>query len=466
MRGQSDIIRRGDLMKIKTLSFERKEDIPLNVQIYQKIKDDIMHGYIKKGDQLPSIRKCEELMHVSKTSVGRAYERLLDEGFIITKPKVGFFVDVDDEQARLRNVVHEGSEIVEQRNIRYDFRAQTVDVESFDIALWKKYLKSVLDLHSEIATYGDSQGEYQLRLALQKYAYSMRGVLCTTEQIIVGASFQSLLYLLCGLFGNNIVVGMTEYGFQQAETVFHDYGYPIRKFPVDKHGISMTALYESDVNLLYIHSGAYGSDHQMITRKSADALKVWATSTGAYIIEDDHNGELRYQSRPSVAMQGYDHDHRIIYIGSFSKLLLPSLRISYMVLPEQYQKKFIARKDSYAPTSSKIEQLALAHYIMDGHLERHVRRLRKRYDQKSKLLLDALKRYFPEATLWLEEIGLQVIVHFANMRNVVRCMLIANENDILIQLNADHDIALSFASIDEAEMEIAVKTLYELWKTM
>lgn len=452
-------------MKIKTLSFERKEGIPLNIQIYQKIKDDIIHGYIKKGDQLPSIRKCEELMRVSKTSVEHAYERLLDEGFIITKPKVGFFVDVDDEQARLRNAVYEHSTIVEQRDIRYDFRAQTVDVESFDIALWKKYLKSVLDHHSEIATYGDSQGEYQLRLALQKYAYSMRGVLCTREQIVVGASFQSLLYMLCGLFEKDIVVGMTEDGFQQAETVFHDFGYNIRKFPVKKHGISIKALYESDVNLLYIHSGSYGSDHQMITRERATALMQWATSTGSYIIEDDHNGELRYQSRPSVAMQGYDHDHRILYIGSFSKLLLPSLRISYMVLPKPYQEKFITRKDAYAPTSSKIEQLALAYYIMDGHLERHVRRLRKRYEQKSELLLKTLKHYFPEATFWLEEIGLQVIVHFSKNIDVVRCIAIANEHDILIQLNKNDDMALSFASIDEREMEQAVKTLYELWHT-
>ena len=207
-------------MKLKTINFERTTGKALYLQIYEKLRSDILSGYLVKGDQLPSIRKCEALMKVSKTSIERAYEKLLEEGYILSIPQKGFFVDVEPENVQLRKAVLAQGAALQDEKIRYDFRSQTMDVSSFDLTLWKKYLKEVLDGHYEIATYGEARGELRLRMALQKYAYTVRGVLCTSNQLLIGSSFQSLLYVLCGLLDKPVVIGLEESGFPQAEAVF------------------------------------------------------------------------------------------------------------------------------------------------------------------------------------------------------------------------------------------------------
>lgn len=450
-------------MKVKTINFERQKGSPLYKQIYLKLQGDILSGYLRKGDQLPSIRKCESMMKVSKTSVERAYEQLLEEGYICSIPQKGYFVDVDAESASLRKAVLQQPIALEKKTIRYDFRSQTMDSASFDIALWKKYLKEVLDGHEEISTYGDAQGEQALRVALSKYAYSIRGVLCSSDQILIGSSFQSLLYVICGLFSKPCVIGMEESGFSHAETVFADYRFPVRKLSSNASGILMKELYESDVNVLYINSGSHGSNHQPLSRLKREELLQWAQDKNAYIIEDDHNGELRYRSKVTPAMQGFDMGKHVIYIGSFSKLLLPSLRISYLVFTKDLLPLFEQRRDSYSPTSSKIEQLALAHYIADGHLERHVRRLRKRYEVKSNLMRECIQDIFPDVECILEEASLQFILRFPASFSVETAIDKAKKHHILIQKNTGGDIVLSFAAIPQQELRKALEELHRLW---
>lgn len=446
-------------MKVKTINFEIKQGIPIYKQLYQKIQSDILSGYLVKGDQLLSIRKCEKLLKISKTSIERAYEKLLDAGYIISIPQKGYFVNVDQEQIKLRKALINQPMQMNKNNILYDFRSQSMDSSSFDIALWKKYLKNVLDSSTEITTYGEPQGELALRIALQKYAYSIRGVLCRSEQILVGSSFQSLLYILCGLCTKPCQIGMETSGFPQAETVFHDYGFTIHKIKADKDGINLEDLYHSNIQILYINSGSHGSDHQPVSKRKRNELLKWAETKNALIIEDDHNGELRYQTKTTPALQGFDMGKHVVYIGSFSKLLLPSLRISYMVLTDDLLAKFEKRKENYSPTSSKIEQLALAHYIVDGHLERHVKRLRKRYEQKSREMQKHLQTCFPQVECVLEEAALQFIMRFPNEFNVDYLIEKAKTHNILIQKNTDNELVLSFAAIKEEEIEKAINTL-------
>lgn len=451
-------------MKVKTIDFERVEGEPLYKQLYKKIRQDIIFGYLRKGDQLPSIRKCEQMLKLSKTSIEHAYQQLVEEGFLIAIPQKGYFIDVDKEHAMLRKQMLFQSRDKLTKEIRFDFRSQSVDRDRFDIALWKKYLKRILD-GNEISTYGDAQGEKTLRIALQKYAYSVRGVLCDSEQMLVGSSFQSLLYILCGLLHTSCVIGMEESGFAQAETVFRDYHLTLRKLPSDENGICMRHLYDSDVRVLYINNGSHGSNHQPLCKTKREALLTWARRKNAYIIEDDHNGELRYHTKLTPAMQGFDMGKHVFYIGSFSKILLPSLRISYLVFTKAFQKHFAKRKDTYSPTSSKIEQLALAHYIADGHMERHVKRLRKRYERKSSYMERLLHVYFPQANCLLEEAALQFILRFPQVQHMDRFIELAKHNQILVQKTSNHELVLSFAAIKEEFMESALQELQMLWES-
>ena len=146
-------------MEMQTSTFERQKGMALYKQIYLKLRKDIMQGYLKKGDRLPSIRSCEQLFKVSKTSVERAYQLLLDEGYISSRPQAGYYVDVDEEHVRMRLSLLQNVQRNPAYRIRYDFRSQSMDHDAFDMTLWKKYLKEVLELHQVITTYGDAQGE-------------------------------------------------------------------------------------------------------------------------------------------------------------------------------------------------------------------------------------------------------------------------------------------------------------------
>lgn len=446
-------------MKMNVINFDKKKETPLYEQIYHKLQEDILSGYLKKGDQLPSIRKAMTLFRVSKTSVERAYDALMLEGWIKAMPQKGYFVDVDTQHVALRKELLQSSGNVEKEIVRYDFRSQSMDMDAFDINLWKKYIKDILDHHQEIGTYGDAQGEAVLRHALCEYAYSMRGVLCRDEQILIGSSFQSLLYVLCGLLHRPAVFGMQEDGFLPFQTVCEDYAIPIKPFPMDEEGIVMEALYQSDIDLLYINSVSCGYNHQPISAKRRKELLAWAKEKQVWIVEDDHNGELRYHTRMTPAMQGFDDGEHVIYIGSFSKLLLPSLRISYMVLPTSLYRRYQKREKSYSPTASKIEQLAFAHYIADGHLERHVKRLRKRYSRKSQYMLQLLKQHFQTADIYLDESALQFILRIKESYRVSWFLHNAKKNGIQITISKQEELILSFAAIPQEDMEEAVREL-------
>lgn len=444
-------------MKIDTINFEKEEGRPLYLQIFEKIRDDIINGYLKQGDKLPSLRSSTQLYKVSRTTIEACYQRLLLEGYIQSTPQVGYSVSVDRENAQMRKAMLEHTYTQVDTKVRYDLRTSAIDRNSFDYDIWMHYLKEVLRDRESIASYGEHQGEMELRQALHTYSYSMRGVLCNVEQILIGASVQSLLYIICGLVKGIKRVGMEASGFPQGEKVFTDCGFEVVKLPSDEHGICMEALQNEQLSLLYINSASYGKQHKAIPRETRKALLTWAKANNVLIIEDDHNGELRYLHKPTPAMQGYDMGKQVIYIGSFSKLLLPALRMSYMVLPQLLQNTYQQQKQFYNPTASKIEQLALARYIADGHLEKHIRRLRKRYEQKSKLMMEAITTYFPTTLQQLDESGLAIRLYVqGNHKQFVenaRC------RGIYLQLHKDGYIILSFASLQASQIKNVIQEL-------
>ena len=451
-------------MKLQTLTFEKKSGIPIYKQLYEKLRADILNGHVKHGDQLMSIRLCEKQWKISRTSIERAYELLLLEGYIISIPQKGYYVDVDEKHRGLRKQLMDNTKDTHHEIIRYDFRSQTMDKDAFDITLWKRYLKDVLDRNEDIMTYGDPQGELSLRIALKQYGYAMRGVFADPKNIVIGASFQSLLYQLCGFLGDEQIIGLEESGFIQAEQVFHDYQIPFVKLSSYQDGVSIEELKAHHISVLYVNAGSVGSNHQPLSVHKRKEILAWAQECHAIVIEDDHNGELRYASKSHPCMQSFDMGEHVIYIGSFSKLLLPSLRISYLVLNQELSSRY--DKSCYGPSASKIEQLALASYILDGHMERHVKRLRKRYEAKSRCMLELLQRYDAKADYVLEESALQLIVRFHEKLDIDAVIALCQQKQMRLNKNAQNELVLSFAGIAIEQMEQAIQELSELWNSL
>lgn len=421
-------------------------------KVYESIRNDILDGFLKKGDKLMSIHQAVFHFQVSKTSIEKAYYKLEEEGYIHAFPKKGYYVLVDSDSLTLRKQLLYPVE-EKQQTYRYNISRQAIDKAMFDFTIWKRYLKNVMELQEELVTYGDVAGEWCLRQALSQYAYRMRKVLTYPERIVVGASVQILLYQVLALLKTKKVVAMHSDGYLQAKRTFMDLGYTIVYYDT----LSVQWLTSHHVEMLYIQ-------HPMLTldEKQREEVLEWSLKYQAYIIEDDHNGELMNFYHLQPAFQKMDVNH-IIYIGSFSRLLPSSFRISYVVMPQTLQKDFEKQKGYYSPSASKIEQIALANYIIDGHFDRYVKKLIKNYKEKSDVLIKLLQEVFKHAQVFVEPVHLRCYVRFEKHTNMRLFARFVEEEGICMDVQDDKFI-ISFAGIAMEDMKDVVMLLKKAYQ--
>lgn len=454
-------------MIYEPVRLDKNSQAPMYRQLYQSLRDGICSGNIPVGEKLPSIRRLSEELGVSRTTVEQAYQQLCVEGYISSRPQSGYFVEAA-VKSEFTTVPEENSAKEKVQGIRYDFGSRYVESRSSDIELWRKYVRSVLSCEDIVSSYGHYQGEPELRHQLVTYGMTLRGVNSSADRIVIGAGVQPLLSILCGLLGERAGrVGIEYPCFPQAERVFSDFRLNITELSHDKFGVTAEELYSSKIDMLYLNpSNTEGMGRPMPIIRRAEIME-WAEKTDGLIIEDDYNGALRFKSRPVPSLQGMGSGDRVVYLGSFSKLLMPSVRISYMVLPPDLAELYRRRGVNYNQTSSKIEQLALAKYMRDGHIEKRLRRLRKIYAEKSDMLINLLKEYFgSSAKIRLAETALCVEICLnceMDSRQLTDKALGCGVRVIPMTSGGTSTIIrLSFAGIPSDDMRGGVKLLYEL----
>lgn len=357
---------------------------PAYIQLYNYFRNLILSGAMPSDSRLPSIRKCAETYSVSKTTVEAAYVQLEAEGCIYSVPQSGFYVS---KMADFTPHGESAASIEKSAGVgkaEFDFTSSAADRESFDFNLWQRYVKSALRTGTRLLDYGDPQGEEDLRRALCSYVTRSRGIICSENQIVVGAGVQNLLQLLSVLEKERnsvLVLGMP---FEKGETVFRDYGKKVQhsgEYPVEGFTADMIYTSPSHINCM---------GDVLSLSKRIDLLK-YARSSGCLIIEDDYDSEFSYTGRPVPALRSLDGGERVVYIGTFSKLLLPSIRISFMVLTNELTAKYSAVRSLYNQTASKTEQIALCRYISDGHLYSRIKKTKKLYADKTRRFYNGIK---------------------------------------------------------------------------
>lgn len=457
------------------IELDRSGEIPLYQQLYNRISTAVENGSLPFGARLPSIRKLSEDLNLSRTTIEAAYQQLCVEGYIKSLPQRGYYVQTAPKRSILSAEITTHTEALDTlgNNIIYDLGSDLADSNETDIRLWRSHIKNILKNENVIASYGDPQGEPSLRKALTLYSHGVRGAVADENRIIIGSGTQSLLYIICGLISETRgrSAAMEEGGFPLVERVFTDCGCTIKKLKSDSDGVLPDELYKSGADILFINpSGNLKTGQPMRMSRRSELLK-WAEDTDSIIIEDDYNGELRYSSRPIPALQSAD-SNRVVYIGSFSKLLLPSVRIGYAVLTSELLKIYKARTGSYNQTSSKIEQLALAEYIRTGELERRLRRLRKLYREKSSLLFKVLDNTFSASqlkiTATLQETALCFSISVEGSRSAEELIAAAAREGV--RLSASHssdgrnaELKLGFGGIPTEDIPSAIKALGQAW---
>ncbi len=421
----------------------------LYMQIYDYYKNLIEDGKLKEGTKLPSIRRCAEERNVSKTTVESAFMCLCDDGYILPKSQSGYYVSKRGNSPK--KAEFKSSNDSEKSNVLYDFSSTGVDAESFNMDIWRRYLKSALRQTERLLFYGDPQGEYDLRQEIAKYATETRNCVCSEDNIVIGAGVQTLLNILCPLIKNRKTVCFDDLSYRQGTAIFNDYGFNVNNS-------------REKSNIIYVSPSYSTRWGDVMSVKERFDLTEFARENNKLIIEDDYGSEFRYFNRPTPSLQGLDGGEGIVYLGTFSKLLLPSIRISFMILPQSLTKKYLEKKEVYNQTVSKADQIALCSYIRDGHLNSQIKKSRKIYVQKSKILTDLLIENFGKDISILKTNSPLYVKCRLNIKMSAKrlCLEAEKQGVLLIPANENDtfpEIAFSVATVGQESMENAVKIL-------
>jgi GntR family transcriptional regulator/MocR family aminotransferase len=384
------------------------------------------------------VRELASELATSRNTVEGAYQELYAEGYLYSQPRSGYFVSaLDAGPAPLARAGQEGRVAPRPSppaSWAYDFHPARLDPESFPLALWRKcFIDSLRGSARELSHYGDPQGEWELRAALQSYLERSRGVICAPEQIIICAGLQQSLDIVARLLkGDHAVLAIENPGYPLPRAVFSNHAYQVVPIPAGPAGLELGFLKASQSTVAYVtpsHQLPLGYVMPVAQRLT---LIEWAEAGGRMIIEDDYDSELRYHGKPIPALQGLRPHGNIIYSGTFSKVLSPALRVSYLVLPPSLLASYHNIFRNYFTTVPLLEQRTLSKFMAAGHWERHIRRMRTLYKKKHDILLRAIGQHFASRGVVVGQgAGLHVVLQLAaTSRSEAEIIECARKQDI------------------------------------
>ncbi len=420
---------------------------PAYQRLAEAIREGILSGRFRPGERLPPTRTLARNLSLARNTVLEAYEQLIAEGYLSARHGSGTFVapDLPDRAFRAEALAVQPSpsldtatpglgafgrrvlqgeipaQMAEDRSrvSAYEFRYGTPSFDEFPMDAWRTLTKRVLDYPpQDLLGYGPTEGLPALRESLARYLQRSRGVRCDAGQVLVVNGSQQALDLAARvLLDPGDVVAVEEPGYPGARAAFAAAGARLAPVPVDREGIRVGDL-PAPAKLVYVTpSHQFPSGAVMSATRRLELLE-WAARTGAYIIEDDYDSEFRYEGRPLAALQGLDEAGRVIYTGTLSKVLLPALRLGYMVAPPALQPAISGAKWLTDRHVALLYQAVLALFIDEGHFERHLRRMRKVYEQRRIALMEAFGQHFGErAAISGSESGMHVLVNLADVRD-------------------------------------------------
>ena len=462
------------------IKLESRKTRPLYIQLYNYFKAEIEGNRLQQDEKLPSIRELSKSLSISKITVEKAYQQLMSEGYIENRDRSRYTVNkLDGFICKPLPVPVESKydhqRITTENKVLYDFSSGEMDIDGFDFSLWKRYISKAFRPSDRLLGYGNVKGEEELRTEIAKYIHKSRGVYTHTSQIIIGAGVQNLLSILCSILKlQNNSIAFEEPGFKNGRRIFADHAFSIKPIKMKKDGIDMEDLESSGERLVYVSPSHQFPTGYIMPIRRRNQLLNWAEKNNGTIIEDDYDSEFRYFGRPIPALKGLDCNGSVVYLGSFSKIIPPSIRISYMVLPEKFLEIYQQKSSLYNQAASTIEQLALAQFMSDGHLERQIRRLRKLYYEKNRLFFDGIKTILGEHVEVNEnESGLHTILTVRSelpakelrQRALEQGCRVAPVEDYYWEVTPEKlpQVILYFSKIPANEIKTAIKRLKDAW---
>jgi GntR family transcriptional regulator/MocR family aminotransferase len=405
-----------------SLSLDRTAQSSLQDQIVGYFRDAILAGRIPAGRRIPSSRQLSNEHGISRTTAIEAYDRLTAEGYLYSKQRAGLFVceSLPDDfllapPARSRRPAEFDDAATampfDPRRYRMALAPGMPAVDRFPWKQWARLNAQVLrERPMDALYYGDPRGEFVLRSAIAEYLGGARGINCAPDQIFIFSSSKHGVDMAARLLAPaGGQVWLEEPGHPLTRNLMEKAGLAPVSVAVDRKGLDVAEARRRapDARLALVSpSHQYGSGVTMSLDRRLELLH-WAEREDGWIVEDDHDGEYRYSGRPIAPLYTLDRAGRVIYIGSFSNLLAPGLRMGYIVTPPALTRTFMLTGASMV---SLLEQTVVARFIAGGGLAAHLRRMRKLHSHRRELLIEALDRYAadvldvgeaPEAGMWV-----------------------------------------------------------------
>jgi GntR family transcriptional regulator / MocR family aminotransferase len=477
------------------LQVQKQASKSLYSQVYEGYRKAIVEGSLRTGQRIPSTRVLALELGISRMPVLNAYAQLLAEGYFESRVGSGTVVSrslperiVKTEPAAVpstrpsqqRRPVSKRCSNLSSAQAFYSsrgvgpFNVSQIGLDCFPLPLWNSLVtRHARNTPVKSLDYGDPMGFEELRERIAEYLRISRGVRCDARQImIVSGSQQGLEITTRVLLDPGDAVWMEEPGYRFARSVFAFSGCLAVPVKVDAEGLDVTAGAKKCGGaraVLVTPSHQYPLGVTMSASRRLQLLD-WAESNGSWIIEDDYDSEYRYEGMPVASLQGLDRNSRVVYIGTFSKVLFPSLRLGYVVIPEDLIERFLAARFALDIGPATFHQAVLADFIGEGHFARHIRRMRLVYAERRNALIENLRDHFGSAAEMMgADAGMHLSVVLKGVSDRELSLRGARENLRLLPLSpfyvgktAQQGLVLGFGSTSVQEIPTAVHKLRTL----
>lgn len=474
---------------------DRSSATPLQRQIYLEFRKAILSRRLVPGQRVPSTRALSEALGVSRTTSALAYEQLASEGYLVGTTGSGTCVArslpdfcLEDEAASKKNwrgvalrLSAYGRTVEAMPRLSaagggtlYDFSPGCPSLDGFPMACWLRLLaRHSRRAQTEVLDYApDPQGLGALRESVAAYLRRSRAVKCEADQVIVVSGTQQAIQLVLRLFVDpGETVAMEDPGYLAARRAFQAHGARVLPLPAGDHGLDLSPLEgpgAAACRLVYVtpsHQYPTGTVMDLARRLQ---LVAWGQRTGTAVLEDDYDSELRFKGRPLPAMQGLDSAGVVLYSGTFSKVLFPAIRLGYLVVPPALAPTVTQAMWTMSREPSSLHQWALNDFILEGHLDRHIRRMRTLYATRREALVESLTRQFGGRVEILgDEGGMHLTALFHTdladgevaRRAAARGVVLPSMDKLHLGKSPGHRFILGFSGMSPARLREGVKRL-------
>lgn len=458
-----------------TYDMEQRDRFSKYEYLYRCIRGDIRTGMLLPGSKLPSKRALAQHLSVSVSTVEQAYDLLVSEGYVQARKGSGFYVAPSP-----KGVVHispfaiaTDEEDDAWQTPAIDFKANRCSLNLFPRDTWLRIMRRSLSEGNEaLFETVPFNGLTSLREAIAQYLYEFKGIYTSPDHIVIGAGTEYLYSRLLQLFGSRSVIAIGDPGYKKLADISRNMGTLWEYLPLDEEGILVDALTKSPAKVVHVSPANHFPLGIEMSSDRRRALLEWVSKDPRrYIIEDDYDSELRFSGRSQPSLFTQDVNQKVIYLNTFSKTLVPSLRISYMVLPKSLMELYTRQLSFYSCTVSSFEQDALARFIAGGYFERHINRLRRYYNKQRKAVIEALEQsaLMKIGSVQHIKVGTHLILSVdsqlsdeeiaAKAQRLGMHIAMLSDYCVYSTVQSAHYVVINFASIEPDQVEVAVGLL-------